>query len=80
MTDAQPVVLFKRLQRDTRQQVLHELEARVSEDGQHLILSRYRERTGDGAAAQQRHEVHRRVPIATLLKWMARQSLEREPS
>ena len=60
--------------------LLHELEARVSEDGQHLILSRYRERTGDGTAAQQRHEVHRRVPIATLLKWMARQSLEREPS
>jgi len=80
MNDPQPVVLFRRLQRDTRQQVLHELEARVSKDGQHLILSRYRERTGDGAAAQQRHEVHRRVPIATLLKWVARQSLVREPS
>ncbi|MFV7440119.1 hypothetical protein ACLPJF_23855 [Pseudomonas vlassakiae] len=51
--------------------LLHELEARVSDDGRELILSRYRERYADGGDTQ-RHEVHRRIPIATLLKWMAR--------
>ena len=77
MNDAQaPVVLFRRLQRDAREQLLHELEARVSEDGQHLIVSRYRERSGDGNN-RQRHEVHRRVSIAMLLKWMARESTRR---
>ncbi|HHJ1297601.1 hypothetical protein OGV25_16740 [Pseudomonas sp. P1B16] len=79
MRDAQPpVVLFRRLESNARQQLLHELEARVSEDGRDLIISRYRERSGE-AAAQQRHEVHRRVPIATLLKWMAREGAEGEP-
>lgn len=78
MNDTQaPVVLFRRLRRDTRQQLLHELEARVSDDGRHLIVSRYRERYGDAA---QRHEVHRQVPIATLLKWMAREGRRHEPS
>ncbi|UPL07806.1 hypothetical protein PisoF_03511 [Pseudomonas sp. IsoF] len=79
MRDAQPpVVLFRRLESNARQQLLHELEARVSEDGRDLIISRYRERSGE-AASQQRHEVHRRVPIATLLKWMAREGAEGEP-
>ena len=78
MNDTQaPVVLFRRLQNDTRQQLLHELEARVSDDGRHLIVSRYRERYGDAA---KRHVVHRRVPIATLLKWMAREGRRHEPS
>ncbi|BBH45516.1 hypothetical protein [Pseudomonas sp. KU43P] len=66
-----PVLLFRRLESGAEQALLHELEARVSEDGRDLIVSRYRERYGNGDALQ-RHEVHRRVPIAALLKWMAR--------
>ncbi|EJN34786.1 hypothetical protein PMI38_04476 [Pseudomonas sp. GM84] len=69
-----PVLLFRRLESDARQALLHELEARVSDDGRDLIVSRYRERYGNGNALQ-RHEVHRRVPIATLLKWMAREGM-----
>ena len=77
MSDTQaPLVLFRNLESDARQQLLHELEARVSDDGRHLIVSRYRERYGDGDAAQ-RHEVHRQVPIAMLLKWMAREGTAR---
>ncbi|AXM98899.1 hypothetical protein ACU5P1_09465 [Pseudomonas plecoglossicida] len=69
-----PVLLFRRLESDPQQALLHELEARVSDDGRDLIVSRYRERYGNGNAIQ-RQEVHRRVPIATLLKWMAREGL-----
>jgi len=77
MSDAQaPLVLFRNLANDARQQLLHELEARVSDDGRYLIISRYRERYGNGTTAQ-RQEVHRRVPIATLLRWMARESTAR---
>jgi len=77
MSDVQaPLVLFRNLASDARQQLLHELEARVSDDGRHLIVSRYRERYGNGTTAQ-RQEVHRRVPIATLLRWMARESTAR---
>ena len=71
-----PVLLFRRLESDARQALLHELEARVSDDGRDLIVSRYRERYGNGNALQ-RHEVHRRVPIAMLLKWMAREGTAR---
>ncbi|MBO9548532.1 hypothetical protein [Pseudomonas sp.] len=78
MNDA--VSLFRRVECGTEQPVLlHELEARVSEDGRELIVSRYRERYGNGGDAQ-RHEVHRRVPIATLLKWMAREGTTPQPS
>ena len=77
MSDVQaPLVLFRNLASDARQQLLHELEARVSDDGRHLIVSRYRERYGNDTTAQ-RQEVHRRVPIATLLRWMARESTAR---
>lgn len=69
-----PVLLFRRLESDPQQALLHELEARVSDDGRDLIVSRYRERYGNGNAIQ-RQEVHRRVPIATLLKWMAREGM-----
>ncbi|HYQ55014.1 MAG TPA: hypothetical protein VES70_31785 [Pseudomonas sp.] len=69
-----PVLLFRRLESDAKQALLHELEARVSDDGRDLIVSRYRERYGDSNALQ-RHEVHRRVPIASLLKWMAREGM-----
>ncbi|WP_176508781.1 MULTISPECIES: hypothetical protein [Pseudomonas] len=66
------VSLFRRVECGAEQPVLlHELEARVSEDGRELIVSRYRERYADGGDTQ-RHEVHRRIPIAMLLKWMAR--------
>lgn len=67
------MLLFRRLESAAPQSVLlHELEARVSEDGQHLIVSRYREQhSADG----QPHcrEVHRSVPISALLKWMAKE-------
>ncbi|MFF5866162.1 hypothetical protein [Pseudomonas sp. NPDC012596] len=77
MSDVQaPLVLFRNLASDARQQLLHELEARVSDDGRHLIVSRYRERYGNGSTVQ-RQEVHRRVPIATLLRWLARESTAR---
>lgn len=72
-TDSQTaVLLFRRLEGAARQPLLlHELEARLSADGRSLVLSRYRERfTGDGKPC--RHEAHRSVPIATLLRWMAR--------
>lgn len=69
-----PVLLFRRLESNARQGLLHELEARVSDDGRDLIVSRYRERYGNGDALQ-RQEVHRRVPISSLLKWMAREGM-----
>ncbi|MNG76388.1 hypothetical protein D3C76_302980 [compost metagenome] len=74
MNDAQDaVMLFRRLEGAARQPVLlHELEARLSTDGRHLILSRYRERY-TAESAPQRHETHRSVPIAALLRWVARQ-------
>ena len=73
-TDSQTaVLLFRRLEGAARQPlVLHELEARLSADGRSLVLSRYRERvTADGKPY--RHEAHRSVPIAVLLRWMVRQ-------
>ncbi len=74
------VSLFRRVESGAEQPVLlHELEARVSADGRELIVSRYRERYGDDGDAQ-RHEVHRRVPIAALLKWMAREATTPQPS
>lgn len=74
------VSLFRRVESGAEQPVLlHELEARVSADGRELIVSRYRERYGDDGDAQ-RHEVHRRVPIAALLKWMAREGTALQPS
>lgn len=72
--DAQAaMLLFRRLEGAARQPLLlHELEARVSADGRSLVLSRYRERlTAEGKPY--RHEVHRSVPIAALLRWVARQ-------
>ncbi|MFJ4066265.1 hypothetical protein ACIPW4_13315 [Pseudomonas sp. NPDC089996] len=77
MNDA--VSLFRRVVCGAEQSVLlHELEARVSADGRELIVSRYRERYGNGGEAQ-RHEVHRRVPIAALLKWMAKEDTTLQP-
>jgi hypothetical protein len=74
------VSLFRRVESGAEQPVLlHELEARVSADGRELIVSRYRERYGDDGDAQ-RHEVHRCVPIAALLKWMAREGTTPQPS
>jgi hypothetical protein len=72
MNDAQAaMLLFRRLEGAARQPLLlHELEAR-SADGRNLVLSRYRERyTAEGEPY--RHEAHRSVPIAALLRWMAR--------
>ncbi|WDY59998.1 hypothetical protein [Pseudomonas sp. PSKL.D1] len=73
MNDGQTAMtLFRRLHGAQPQPLLlHELEVRVSADGRHLVLSRYRERYGEGEP--QRQEVHRQVPIAALLRWMARQ-------
>ncbi|AGZ35759.1 hypothetical protein C4Q28_11805 [Pseudomonas sp. SWI6] len=67
------MLLFRRLERAASESVLlHELQARVSDDGQHLIVSRYREhRTAQGRPHCR--EVHRSVPITALLKWMAKQ-------
>jgi len=74
------VSLFRRVECGAEQPLLlHELEARVSADGRELIVSRYRERYDNGGDAQ-RHEVHRRVPIAALLKWMAREGTIPQPS
>jgi len=74
------VSLFRRVECGAEQPVLlHELEARVSADGRELIVSRYRERYASGGDTQ-RHEVHRRVPIAALLKWMAKEGTTPQPS
>ncbi len=68
------MLLFRRLEGAARQPLLlHELEVRVSADGRSLVLSRYRERyDAEGKAC--RHETHRSVPIAVLLRWLGRQS------
>jgi hypothetical protein len=74
------VSLFRRVECGAEQPVLlHELEARVSADGRDLIVSRYRERYGKGGEPHL-HEVHRRIPIAALLKWMAREGTTPQPS
>ncbi|RCL24724.1 hypothetical protein C6A77_15715 [Pseudomonas sp. AFG_SD02_1510_Pfu_092] len=73
MNDAQAAMLLFRRQEGAARQalLLHELEARVSADGRSLVLSRYRERvTAEGT--HYRHEVHRNIPLAALLRWVAR--------
>ena len=73
MNDAQAaMLLLRRLEGAARQPVLlHELEARLSADGRSLVISRYRERYS-AEGKPYRHEVHRSIPIAALLRWMAR--------
>ncbi|OCT29729.1 hypothetical protein [Pseudomonas putida] len=58
---------------------VHELDARLSADGRNLVISRYSEhyRPGDAGA---RHQVSRSIPIALLLRWMAKVQLENKPA
>ncbi|HEK1684327.1 TPA: hypothetical protein SMR42_000635 [Pseudomonas putida] len=58
---------------------VHELDARLSADGRNLVISRYREhyRPGDAGARQQ---VSRSIPIALLLRWMAKVQREEKPA
>ncbi|UZE21874.1 hypothetical protein LOY67_17665 [Pseudomonas sp. B21-056] len=64
------LVLHRRM-RTCDQGALHcrEMELRLAEDGQHVLLSRYVERysqeQGSWCAIQ-----HHRVPLASMIRWM----------
>ena len=69
------LVLFERLEREASQALVHHgLEARMSADGRYLEISRYRERYRPDLPAQRREVCHR-VPVAALLRWMARRGV-----
>ncbi|MFB4390568.1 MULTISPECIES: hypothetical protein [unclassified Pseudomonas] len=72
MNDAR-LMLFQRHESAPSQPLrVHELEARLSDDGHSLVISRYREQYRPGSPVA-RSEVSHRVPIAALLRWIAKE-------
>lgn len=67
------LMLFQRQHSTPRYPLrVHELEARLSEDGHSLVISRYREQYRPGNPATRREVCHQ-VPIAALLRWIAKE-------
>ncbi|MGE7989653.1 hypothetical protein ACQKPE_01090 [Pseudomonas sp. NPDC089554] len=72
MNDAR-LMLFQRHENTPHQPLrVHELEARLSDDGRSLVISRYLEQYQPGRPTARR-EVSHQVPIAALLRWMAKE-------